>query len=939
MPAQQPTTIGRVCEEWDYSAHACASAADVQQIAGTAGCFFLAKMAIDADGAPRAYHPGEYYPSNTHQAFDWLDNLSSSDNHGIQAPSDVAPGYVVSGTTLTDTADHPVTSTRCYVDASRVPYIVLTGSSFPVPSGATLKKGCLAFVVDTATGNYSGAIYADVGRAVGEASLALALMLGINPFSRAHWPKVTGGVSQKRIFYLVFPNDVVPAPWRVDDIQQRALANFRTWGGEQQLKALFPRLPQMSGPRPADIVPPPPAHRAEVEMEPANRRIKGSDVPKSALEGNVNLALRDAPASGGTGGSVDLDGFVLYVQRVRTELRRGEGYPRTVGTYSAFFNRQPVPGVGGMSFERQGPGDNTANGSFYHRRVKAGTYPLLTQDGSHYKTWHYRTDDSHPRPGVLIGDTGHREGCLFHPGGEYLRSTGCINLSKPLGGANDDMDPFDCRDHVIAVIEAMKAKLGAAFPPRNGLPIPNAFLVIEGEPANVHSLTERMLEAHAASRSIDAGLFAEATPLDRFTVLGSAMNGQVLPERISAELVRRLSAHAGDLKLVRGEFNRTLWSEWTAGWESTLAVGNAASRAQLQNELKRIAELLLHSGVDINDRMAVHTPAVEAAMAGFTDALQQLVGMGADLNQRDAFGYTPLTAAAFRGELGAVRYLTAAGADANIKTAAPQTAGVADRFSEACAPGSSALDCARAGLQANGVSSGRRTAEYQQVVAILTGSGGTAPVSGWAAPSDLDPAAPAKAEAPASAKEFEAAKLRANFGDANPRQYETRSRPRATPRNPPSVMPLDIGKAQAFLTACVTSTPRVIYGFGSKIHHPPEHPVPGHDFIRVDCSGFVREAIRLSTTPPLTGFPDGSVVQHEWVIGRGYRPTSIDDAKNNDGKVRIAFLDPSDSPSGIGHVALIYNGRTLESHGHVGPDSRAWTGQDWQGHTQVYMLT
>ncbi|MGY4512103.1 hypothetical protein [Bradyrhizobium sp. USDA 3650] len=280
--------IGSVCDEWDYQRGRCASQAAVYQRPGTNAYFFTTKMAIDADGAPKGYYPGENYPANNHDCFDWLDNLNVSDRHGIQGQNGAvgpAPGFVISGTALTDAAHHSADDTRCYVDASSIPYVVLTGSSFPLPAGsAALRKGCLAFVVDTKTGIYSGAIYADVGRAVGEASLALALMLGINPFSRRYFPKVGGGTSDKRIFHLVFPAIVVPPPWPVSATQQQAKQAFDGWGGEAALRELFPRMPPMSGPRPV-VIRRPDASVAgfEEDDEPA-RQFKGADEPKAALE-------------------------------------------------------------------------------------------------------------------------------------------------------------------------------------------------------------------------------------------------------------------------------------------------------------------------------------------------------------------------------------------------------------------------------------------------------------------------------------------------------------------------------------------------------------------------------------------------------------------------------------------------------------------------------
>jgi hypothetical protein len=149
-------------------------------------------------------------------------------------------------------------------------------------------------------------------------------------------------------------------------------------------------------------------------------------------------------------------------------------------------------------------------------------------------------------------------------------------------------------------------------------------------------------------------------------------------------------------------------------------------------------------------------------------------------------------------------------------------------------------------------------------------------------------------------------------------------------------MPLAIIKVRAFLDACMTSNPRVRYGLGAKA--PFHGAEPGTDFQRIDCSGFVREAIRLATDP-MVKFPDGSVVQQDWVRDRGYRPCTIDDGTKKDDKVRIAFLSPGATSSGIGHVVLLWKGMTLESHGGTGPDTRPWNGAAWQGKCKLYELT
>ena len=164
--------------------------------------------------------------------------------------------------------------------------------------------------------------------------------------------------------------------------------------------------------------------------------------------------------------------------------------------------------------------------------------------------------------------------------------------------------------------------------------------------------------------------------------------------------------------------------------------------------------------------------------------------------------------------------------------------------------------------------------------------------------SDIDPAAPADV-GDMSAAEYEAAKRSANFGDL-PESYAREPELEAAPPAAVSPMPLNITKAEAFLDTCVKA--HVTYGLGAKV--PFYHAVPGRDFTKVDCSGFVREAI-LEATEKAIPFPDGSVVQHDWVKARRYPLSSVDAAKAVDQKVRIAFLPPSASPEHIGHVVLI----------------------------------
>lgn len=253
--------LGSACHKWDGKLRKCVATVDVMQLDGTNAAYFFSKLAVDADGAPRAYHPRDVNPrSNSGKAFDWLANLSTSDRHGIQGKDGVGPaeGFIVSGTTAQNPAVKNTKSTARYVDASTIPYVVLPRAKFPLPQGMKLKDGCVVFVVDTKTGGTSGAIFADVGNAVGEGSIALARRLGLDPFNKNLFPKVIGFEDKKdfsRFFHVVFPQMVIPPPWPVADIQKAADAQFKAWGGEAELKAIVPSLPPLQPPDESPLPP------------------------------------------------------------------------------------------------------------------------------------------------------------------------------------------------------------------------------------------------------------------------------------------------------------------------------------------------------------------------------------------------------------------------------------------------------------------------------------------------------------------------------------------------------------------------------------------------------------------------------------------------------------------------------------------------------------
>ena len=118
---------------------------------------FNAGMNIDADGSPRAYNPvsskGLDALANAGHPGNWwaiaTSNGKPSGDPIIQGDSEPAPGFYVSTTSLENFA-FPETRQGRYVDASKIPFIVL-----PFGLGMGLKLGDLCFVYNKATGDNS----------------------------------------------------------------------------------------------------------------------------------------------------------------------------------------------------------------------------------------------------------------------------------------------------------------------------------------------------------------------------------------------------------------------------------------------------------------------------------------------------------------------------------------------------------------------------------------------------------------------------------------------------------------------------------------------------------------------------------------------------------------------------------------------------------------
>jgi len=215
----------------------------VWKLTGKNGFFFMAGMAIDADGAPNAYDPenkhGLDFLGNAGKPGNWwalaTDNGKPNGNPIIQEEGEFE-GFYISQTSVRDDSkkDEDIT----YVDARHIPCYVLPPK---LVGSEKARLGDLGVVYNTKNEAISFAIFADVGPgdSIGEGSIALGHSLGISTDLR----KKKAGQS-KGVFYLVFPETASTPAWprTIEDMQEQAEATFQQWGGLSQLKACASQL-------------------------------------------------------------------------------------------------------------------------------------------------------------------------------------------------------------------------------------------------------------------------------------------------------------------------------------------------------------------------------------------------------------------------------------------------------------------------------------------------------------------------------------------------------------------------------------------------------------------------------------------------------------------------------------------------------------------------
>jgi hypothetical protein len=210
----------------------------IWHVPGNSAFFYESGMTIDADGAPNAYHPDNTGLDDLRNAGapgNWEGLAKNADGEPfIQGPDDPFPGYYVSATALADRTK-PVNDPTRYVDASKIPFIVLPGA---MARELEARPGDFADVINLGNGKSSYAIFGDVGPSdrIGEGSVALAENLGVRSDAR-------NGGARRGILFVVFPGSGNGRPRTIEEINGETEKLLQAWGGTSQLTACTPRPP------------------------------------------------------------------------------------------------------------------------------------------------------------------------------------------------------------------------------------------------------------------------------------------------------------------------------------------------------------------------------------------------------------------------------------------------------------------------------------------------------------------------------------------------------------------------------------------------------------------------------------------------------------------------------------------------------------------------
>ena len=239
--------------------------------------FLKNRLAVDADGAPNSYTVdgnGLSYTCDGAQAIvngvpstpdsdpqNWQKNCQTywaaaknsnnysklrifgfaKDSHNVpivQTEGDPLPGKGYISETSVPVPDGPAGTQRHWVDAAKIPYIVMPGS---LVGDQGLSGGEIAVVYLPKSKKSAFAVYGDGGK-LGEASVKLHQDLGKQPVVRISGiDRAKQEIDNEKVLTIVFPKDktqptVDATKWQAD-IKSAGAATFKKWGGEDRLNA------------------------------------------------------------------------------------------------------------------------------------------------------------------------------------------------------------------------------------------------------------------------------------------------------------------------------------------------------------------------------------------------------------------------------------------------------------------------------------------------------------------------------------------------------------------------------------------------------------------------------------------------------------------------------------------------------------------------------
>ncbi len=143
---------------------------------------------------------------------------------------------------------------------------------------------------------------------------------------------------------------------------------------------------------------------------------------------------------------------------------------------------------------------------------------------------------------------------------------------------------------------------------------------------------------------------------------------------------------------------------------------------------------------------------------------------------------------------------------------------------------------------------------------------------------------------------------------------------------------VDVPYLLRLMALCVAAVVR--YLMGGKARDLDAVPL---DVSAIDCSGFARWLLYHATRGQLL-LPDGSCIQDHALFLDQFKSTDPANCALHDGHVRVC-IHLADDKDGTGHIWIVLNGVTYESHGGRGVSSRPWNVMLSSGYTLHELAT